>query len=352
MNTNCNLKNYKAIFENLPIGVVICSVDLKILDVNKFFENLSDYTKAEMLDVSLNKLLDNIKKIDFENSVQTEILLKNKNKLPVKISAQKNDEIGIILCISPLSDNILLNQAHIDFVSTVSHELRTPLTSLKGFSETLINSGDKLSNEQQKRFLIIIKDQINRLTRLVENLLTVSKMEAHKNNIYKAINFEKFIHSLIQSLLPKLQNHKIQLNIQNNLPEIWADSDKLEQIFTNLIDNAVKYSKNGTNIVISANYSKTGNNYVKISVTDEGVGIAEEFLPKIFTKFSRIDNPLTREVQGTGLGLYITKTLVNSMNGFISVQSKVGEYTEFIIELPVANYEKQARQHFSGEVCS
>ncbi len=214
-----------------------------------------------------------------------------------------------------------LEQAHIDFISTVSHELRTPLTSIRGFADTLLSSYDKLTPEQREKFLLIIKEQSNRLINLVENLLTVSKMQSNKELlIYKAVDCIPLIESSIQMIKNQYKTHKYVFNYDKNLPKILVDTDKFQQILLNLTDNASKYSNDNSTVTIkvSQNFNE---NTVIISVKDEGIGISNEDLSKIFNKFSRIDSPLTRKIQGNGLGLYITKTLVEKMNGKIEVES-------------------------------
>lgn len=214
-----------------------------------------------------------------------------------------------------------LEQAHLDFISTVSHELRTPLTSIRGFADTLLTSYDKLSPEQREKFLQIIKDQSNRLIKLVENLLTVSKMQSNKElMVYKTIDVIPVIESCIQIVKLQYKTHKYVFNYEKNLPKILVDTEKFQQILINLIDNASKYSPEDTTVYInvSQNFHE---NTMNISIKDEGIGISPENLNKIFKKFSRIDSPLTRKIQGNGLGLYITKTLVERMEGSISVES-------------------------------
>lgn len=214
-----------------------------------------------------------------------------------------------------------LERAYLDFISTVSHELRTPLTSIRGFADTLLTSYDRLSPEQRQKFLLIIKDQSNRLIRLVENLLTVSKMQSDKDlTVYKSAEVKPFIESTLQIIKNRYKAHKYICNYENNLPKILVDTDKFQQILLNLIDNASKYSNEGTTVEISVKQDYT-NNTVNISVKDEGIGIKEEDIRRIFNKFSRIDSPLTRKIQGNGLGLYITKNLVEKMGGNIDVKS-------------------------------
>lgn len=214
-----------------------------------------------------------------------------------------------------------LEQAHLDFISTVSHELRTPLTSIRGFADTLLSSGDRLSPEQKEKFLHIIKDQSNRLIQLVENLLAVSKMQSGKELfVYKSIDIIPIIDASVQMIKLQYKSHNYYCNYDKNLPKILVDTDKFQQILLNLLDNASKYSKDGSkvDVKVSQNFN---DNTVSISIEDEGIGISKENINKIFKKFSRIDSPLTRKIQGNGLGLYITKTLTEKMNGTISVES-------------------------------
>lgn len=214
-----------------------------------------------------------------------------------------------------------LNQAHLDFISTVSHELRTPLTSIRGFADTLLSSYDRLTPEQRTKFLSIIKDQSNRLINLVENLLTVSKMQSDKELlVYKSVDVIPFIESAVQIVKNQYKTHKYICTYEKNLPNIYIDTDKFQQILLNLIDNASKYSSENSKVYINVKQN-FNENILSIIVKDEGIGIDEENINKIFNKFSRIDSPLTRKIQGNGLGLYITKNLVEKMNGEIKVES-------------------------------
>lgn len=229
-----------------------------------------------------------------------------------------------------------LEQAHLDFISTVSHELRTPLTSIRGFADTLLTSYDKLSDEQRDKFLHIIKDQSNRLIKLVENLLTVSKMQSNKElMVYKAVDVIPLIESCIQIVKLQYKTHKYICSYGKNLPKILVDTDKFQQILINLIDNASKYSNEGSTVYVDVSQNYTENT-LSIAIKDEGVGISEENIDKIFRKFSRIDSPLTRKIQGNGLGLYITKTLVEKMNGKIKVESS-NKGSIFTVTFGIAN---------------
>ena len=223
-----------------------------------------------------------------------------------------------------------------EFISTVSHELRTPLTSIRGFSQTLLNSWDRIDDNNKKKFIKIIEDQSNRLINLVENILTVSKSNC-ENIVFTKLNINNSIEKIIPMFTEQYKNHNFILKFDEKLPTARLDEDKFQQIMTNLIDNGCKYSSDDTNITISTEYS---NDKIYIKVKDEGVGIKEEDFDKLFQKFSRLENHLTSKTQGNGLGLYITKQLVERMNGNITISSTEGCGTEFTVEFPIYSEEE------------
>ena len=215
-----------------------------------------------------------------------------------------------------------------DFISTVSHELRTPLTSIRGFSQTMLSSWDKLDEESKKKFLSIIVEQSNRLINLVENMLSVTKLQNTKSDIiYKEFDVKPIIDTTVSILKTQYTDKNFEILTGNNTPSILADKDKFQ------------YGEQNSTITVKSNLT---DEYVSIKVINKGIGINKEDYEKIFTKFSRIDNPLTRKVQGSGLGLYITKNLTEKMGGKISVKSENNE-TVFEILLPCANIERQAK---------
>ncbi len=223
-----------------------------------------------------------------------------------------------------------------EFISTVSHEMRTPLTSIRGFSQTLLNSWDKIDDENKKKFIKIIEEQSNRLINLVENILTVSKANAGKP-VMTMVDINASIRKILPIFVEKYKNHKIVFNEYKKLPKARLDDDKFQQVMTNLIDNAGKYSAEGKTITISTNVQ---NDFITIDVADEGVGIKREDFGKLFQKFSRLENHLTSKTQGNGLGLYITKHLVEEMSGEISLESVENKGTTFRLKFPIYNPEE------------
>ena len=223
-----------------------------------------------------------------------------------------------------------------EFISTVSHEMRTPLTSIRGFSQTLLSSWDRIDDDNKKKFIKIIEEQSNRLINLVENILTVSRANAG-NIVMKKVFVNASIKSIIPMFTEQYKNHKIVFTPQKDLPPARLDDDKFQQIMTNLIDNGCKYSKEGSTISVT---TESKGDEIIIKVIDEGVGIKAEDADKLFKKFSRIENHLTSKTQGNGLGLYITKQLVENMNGQITFESEENRGTTFIVKFHVYNEEE------------
>lgn len=232
-----------------------------------------------------------------------------------------------------------MNDMQDEFIATVSHELRTPLTSIRGFSQTLLNSWDKIDDNNKKKFIKIIEDQSNRLIHLVENVLSVSKMNAGED-VLKKIDVNNVIKQIIPMFVEQYKTRIFKLNLAPDLPPSRLDEDKFQQIMTNLIDNAAKYSDSGKTVTILTGLE--GNSIV-IKVKDEGVGIKKEDYGKVFKKFSRLENHLTSTTQGNGLGLYITKQLVEKMNGEIGFESEEGLGTTFWVRVPIYNQEEALR---------
>ena len=225
-----------------------------------------------------------------------------------------------------------------DFISTVSHELRTPLTSIRGFAQTMLSSWDKLDDNSKKRFLEIIEQQSNRLIHLVENILSVTKIPT-ETLAMKKTGVNDGVKSTVQVIKQKYPNYNFVLELDKYNPEIYADPEKLQQILINLTENACKYSQEGSKVEIQ---TKTDSQNVYIQIQDEGIGIDKEYAEKIFEKFSRIDNPLTRKIQGSGLGLFITKSLTEKMNGEIKFKN-LKKGTEFELKFPLYNIEEHAK---------
>lgn len=215
-----------------------------------------------------------------------------------------------------------------DFVSTISHELRTPLGFIKGYSTSLLRQDTVWDEETQREFLIIIDEEADRLTRLIEDMLESARLQS------KTIQF-KFspirLDGLVRDVSSRIKTHHPNLQIEmkvDSLPPVLGDGVRLSQVIENLLGNAIKYAPGSKIVVTGSSTDKK----VRLSIADEGEGIPEEYIPFLFERFYRV--PGERTVTGTGLGLYICKQIVMAHHGNIWVESVLDRGTTFIIELP------------------
>lgn len=234
-----------------------------------------------------------------------------------------------------------LDKAQSEFVSTVSHELRTPITSIKGFAQTLLQQGGSLDDAKRTKYAKIIKDQAERLSRLVEDLLAVSRLDSKKLQLtIHPVKIKPMLDDIACIVESKYkESHEIEIQCDDKIPDVWVDSDRLEQILMNLVDNAVKYSPGGKKVEVKCRTCQyEGEEMLRVNVTDFGVGIKPEDQRRVFTKFSRLDSPLTRQTEGTGLGLYISHSLAKLLRGDLKVKSEAGK-TTFSLYLPVQSHD-------------
>lgn len=221
-----------------------------------------------------------------------------------------------------------------EFVANVSHELRTPITSIRSYAETLQESTG-ISQETQNEFLSVIVNESDRMTKIVQDLLTLSRFDAGSAEFnFGLFSIERSIYNVYNAMLLEAQkhNHSLSINIKNELPEIIGDKARIEQVLINMVSNAIKYTRDGGSIIISAIYK---NGSIKLSVKDNGIGIPEEDIPKIFDRFYRVDKARSRESGGTGLGLSIVNEIVTRHQGKLDVTSQLDKGTTITVTLPV-----------------
>ena len=214
----------------------------------------------------------------------------------------------------------------------MSHELRTPLTSIQGYTETLLDTSQNGSRE----FLEIIRKNTLRMARLTEDLLTLARVESgeHKLELHP-VNAAELLREAIQSYCPLAQAQGVQLTLAETPEEVVkADRDAIQQVFGNLIDNALKYASAGGKIQIGANAVEDG---IEFYVRDFGPGIASPHIPRLFERFYRVDKARSREAGGTGLGLAIVKHIVLNHAGTVRAQSELGHGATFFFTLPLAS---------------
>jgi signal transduction histidine kinase len=231
------------------------------------------------------------------------------------------------------------NDAKTEFVAFVSHELKQPMTSMKGYTDLLIKGIGGILNDQQKQFLQVIRTNIGRMDRLVQDLLDISRIEAGRLKLEMGpVVPEEVVSEAIQAFEQAItsRHQQLQMNIEPDLPIIRGDRGRLIQVLTNLVSNANKYTPEGGTITIDVGQqSEKGQDFVRWSIRDTGVGLTPEELEKLFTKYFRSDNPTVRSVQGTGLGLVITRSIVEMHGGHIWVESEYQKGSDFSFAVPV-----------------
>jgi len=229
-----------------------------------------------------------------------------------------------------------LSRVKSDFVSVVSHELRTPLATIKESLAILLEKIPGQINKKQEKVLTLAKRNIDRLNRLVTNLLDLSKLEAGKMEMRRGfVDITLLMKEAVSTFEPKARQKSLSLKVYlaDDIKGIWADSDKIAQVFNNLLSNAVKYTQKGGKISIILK-KKSNKKSIEIIVKDTGKGIKKENINKVFDKFSRVSFK-DGNIVSTGLGLAITKEIVESHRGNIFVESKLGKGSKFVVDLPM-----------------
>ncbi len=334
----------KSIMQSVSHGILAIDTRGKILLINdlakKMVEgdsyvtaegkNIRQFIKNELI---LESVLHNMCS---EHSTIIQKNIKNDIIYKIKIDPVHFEDtdavIGFIINIENITEYAKLENMRKEFVANVSHELKTPITSIQGFIETL-KMTDNLDEDTKNRFLTIIENEATRLTRLIDDILLLSTIENKtKKKVEKVDLFEVFeeVHEVI-NYIAKKKNIKVKYDFENKDIDLWEYSGYIRQILLNIISNAIKYTGENGEVSIKQ-YIKSEK--VFIEVKDNGIGIPEEDIERIFERFYRVDKARSRSVGGTGLGLAITKHMVKALNGNIRVESELGVGSKFIIELP------------------
>ncbi len=241
---------------------------------------------------------------------------------------------GAIAILHDVTDLERLERVRRDFVANVSHELRTPLTAIRGYAETLLD-GALDDKENNRKFVEVIKAHAIRLNNIASDLLTLSGLESGKPMKMEQTSVRKAVENALRTVEAEARLRDVRISCQEIGDfSVTAGQDRLEQALLNLLDNAVKFNRPGGEVRIEAARSPEGR--VLISVSDTGLGIPSEDLPRIFERFYRVDKARPREVGGTGLGLSIVRHIIERMGGTIKVESELGKGTTFTISLPAA----------------
>lgn len=326
----------ESILKSMDSGVIAIDNNYNVLMINPYAEKIFNIKRNVIGEKVLYVLKDedivNIIKQRSQDYVEKEIRFPKERIVRIRTADIVNgpEIIGIVAVIQDVTDIKKLENMRSQFVANVSHELKTPLTSIKGFAETLKDVEDIQTRE---KFLDIINEEAERLTRLINDILILSDLENIKAVPFQKINVNTSIENIIALINKSAQDKNITLSyeIKSNI-NVYGNKDRFKQMLINLIDNAIKYTDSGGSVKVEADATASR---CRIMVIDTGIGIDKKHLSRLFERFYRVDKARSRVRGGTGLGLAIVKHIVLSMDGSISVESETYKGSRFIVILPL-----------------
>ncbi|MEH6953342.1 MULTISPECIES: ATP-binding protein [Neobacillus] len=330
-----------SILSSMADGVITFNRDGTILITNPPADRFLQYWYYEMGGISTDSEATPPEVMDlFEQAVDTEaeqvgeISFQGRHWVILVSPLYSNRFIrGAVAVLRDMTEERQLDKMRQDFIANVSHELRTPISMLQGYSEAIVDDIAE-SQEEKKEMAKVIYDESLRMGRLVNELLDLARMEAgHLQLTMEDVNISSFINRIIHKFQGLAKENEIQLyaEIENETTTISFDPDRIEQVLTNLIDNAIRHTPKGGSVKLSVTSDDKG---IMIRVKDSGTGIPDEDLPFVFERFYKADKARTRGRAGTGLGLAIAKNIIDAHRGHISVQSKLNHGTTFSFLLP------------------
>lgn len=302
----------------------------KFLSISPEDNTFDDIFGKFKLDINMEKVIYLESWTSTEQRIQVDDQYVKVLFAPFKNEDERPD--GVIAVIQDITEHVKLDNMQKELVADVSHELKTPITSIMGYADTLLEGG--YDEETQTKFLNVIASESRRMARLVTDLLTLSRYDSNKKKTQK----ETFdLGDLVKQCQEKLaieikkKGHTVNSFVTADVPPVYADKDDIERVVLNILTNSIKYTPDNGEIKIYVGFVY---NDAYIKVFDNGIGIPEDDLSRIFERFYRVDKARTREMGGTGLGLSIAKEILDKNGGSIDIKSKVGEGTEVVIRIP------------------
>ena len=336
----------ETILKYMADGLIAVDLSGEIIHVNEAARTLLDLSDEEIGDLDFPAILRRLGKKDITDGIRhitssetmNEVINYHSRILSVRYArfvADDDNDIGVIMLIQDITEGQKLEKMQTDFVANVSHELRTPLTTIRSYTETLLDGGVE-DEETRNNFLTVIDDETERMARLVKELLQLSRLD----NETEKMNMEELeVGNLLDDCVRKIlltaesKQQSVECPFRRQRPlYIFADRDKIQQVLLNILMNAIKYTQEGGKIRID---SFIRGDTVHISIADNGIGISEAEVSRIFERFYRVDKARSRSMGGTGLGLSIAKQITEVHDGKISVRSREGEGTTMTVTLPL-----------------
>jgi two-component system phosphate regulon sensor histidine kinase PhoR len=292
-----------------------------------YYELIRSHELNQFIQTVLSTRESQIKELSFIHPREKDFMVQS-----TLVGKQKEGSIFAIFVFHDITELKKIERIRKDFVANVSHELRTPLTSIKGFIEAL-KDGAINDPEKSARFLAIIAQHTDRMNKIISDLLQLSQIESREFELkIEPFMIKELFEEVLYALKPvaEQKSHIVELILNSIAQKVLGDRYRITQALTNLVDNAIKYTPLNGNIKIE---SRDKGEYIEIAVTDNGIGIPEKDLPRIFERFYRVDKDRSRESGGTGLGLSIVKHIIEAQGGKVSVKSQLGKGSEFSFRL-------------------
>lgn len=302
----------------------------KLLSIRPEDTTFEDIFNKFKLDINMEKIIYLENWTSSEQRVEVDDKYINIYFAPFKNQDDRPD--GVIAVVQDITEHVKLDNMRKEFVADVSHELKTPITSIMGYADTLLEG--EYDKETQDKFLNVIATEARRMAKLVTDLLTLSRYDSKKKKTEKvAFDLGELVKRCQDKLAIEIKkkNHTVNCFVTADVPPVYADKDDIERVVLNILTNSIKYTKDGGEIKIYVGFVY---NDAYIKVFDNGIGIPEEDLNRIFERFYRVDKARTREMGGTGLGLSIAKEILDKNGGSIDIKSVVGQGTEVVIKIP------------------
>jgi len=335
-------------FESLSAGLILVSAEGRLSQINATARALFALgndaigkSAAELIPVpELHEVLTIARETPDGGKREIQVSYGNNDRIyevqAAEVRGEDGKDLGVVAILNDVTEMRNIDKMKSSFVAMASHELRTPLTAIKGFVRTLLDGEEYFGQEERHEFHTIIDQECDRLRRLIDDLLNTARIESGESlkPNYTRFELQPILEKAVMIQKQATTKHELILDVQNELPTtIIGDEDKLDQILTNLLNNAIKYSPNGGKITVHA---RTEGDTLLVGIEDQGLGIPKDHLTKVFEKFHRVNNEDNRKIYGTGLGLYLVHHLVCQVHmGQIWAESELGQGSTFWFRIPI-----------------
>ena len=347
-----DLAFYKFVVDSVPSGVITVDRDLRITGFNPWAEQLTGYRTEEAIGSFCGEILQGgmcdthcplrtaLTNQEPMSLVESTVRTKGGETIPVRMNVaglfdENGELIGGVESFQDISALKTLERERNNLISTFAHDMKSSLTIIGGFVLRLLHKVDSLDAQKEKRYLEIIREESGKLEMLISDFLEFARLQTGRLKLnFSTISLDMELMELCEAYQPKVADQGLTLELENEaaLPPITADGTQLRRVFTNLFDNAIKFSQRGGRIVLS---TMSDEKEIRISVKDHGAGIAAEELPHIFDAFHR--GKVGPKVEGFGLGLAAVKAIVEAHGGRVVVESETGKGSTFTVVLPISS---------------